>query len=226
LVANSGTVGGWSLAESYMQNGTGTFKISSADSAVYVGNSASTHIRISASGGIATYNGGSQVSGFNLTTGGTLTLSGTVTAKEGYIGDPATNNAWIISSDGITSSGSARISVGDYSIKSRNTTDFSIVQTSNGLNILRTESKSGATDSPLRVYLGDTTRQVEVAKPAQISGTGTSSFDGASQTATNAYRSGGLRNMYTVSSGNLTSSIYPSALNGDVLLVYDPNVGI
>ena len=226
LVANSGTVGGWSLAESYMQNGTGTFKISSADSAVYVGNSASTHIRISASGGIATYNGGSQVSGFNLTTGGTLTLSGTVTAKEGYIGDPATNNAWIISSDGITSSGSARISVGDYSIKSRNTTDFSIVQTSNGLNILRTESKSGATDSPLRVYLGDTTRQVEVAKPAQISGTGTSSFDGASQSATNAYRSGGLRNMYTVSSGNLTSSIYPSALNGDVLLVYDPNVGI
>ena len=208
-----------------MQNGSGTFKISSADSAVYVGNSASTHLRISASGGIATYNGGSQVSGFNLTTDGVLTLSGTITAKQGYIGDPASSNSWTIGSDGITSNGAAKIQVGDYVIKSNNNTDFTVT-TTGGLNLMKTESLAGATESPNRLYLGSTGRQVEVAKPAQISGTGTSNYDGFNTLTTNAYRSGGLRNMYTVSSGNLTSSIYPSALNGDVLLVYDPNVGI
>lgn len=226
LVANSGTVGGWSLTDSYMQNGTGTFKISSADSAVYVGDSAGFHIRIGASNGIATYNGGSQVSGFNLSTGGTLTLSGTITATTGYLGNPTANNGWTIGSDGIVSNGTARIKIGDYTMTSVSNTDFTISQVSTGLNLMKTESLAGATDSPNRLYLGSGSRQVEVAKPAQISGTGTSQFDGQSTGATNAYRSGGLRNMYTVSSGNLASSIYPSALNGDVLLVYDPNVGI
>jgi hypothetical protein len=225
MTANSGTVGGWSLTDSYMQNGSGTFKISSADSAVYVGDSASTHLRISASGGIATYNGGSQVAGFNLTPAGVLTLKGTITATTGYIGDPATNNSWTISSDGITSNGAAKIQVGDYIIKSNNSTDFTVT-TTGGLNLIKTESLAGATDSPNRLYLGSTGRQVEVAKPAQISGDGTVLVDGYNTAATNAYRSGGLRNMYTVSKGNLSSSIYPSALNGDVLLVYDPNVGI
>jgi hypothetical protein len=225
MTANSGTVGGWSLTDSYMQNGSGTFKISSADSAVYVGNSASTHLRISASGGIATYNGGSQVAGFSLTTGGTLILAGEITAKTGYIGDPATNNAWIIGSDGITSTGAAKIKVGDYIIKSDAGTDFTLTAT-NGLNLMKTESLAGATDSPNRLYLGSGSRQVEVAKPAQISGNGTSFVDGYNQTATNAYRSGGLRNMYTVSKTNLVSGIFPSAANGDVLLVYDSTVGI
>jgi hypothetical protein len=226
MTANSGTVGGWSLTDSYMQNGAGTFKISSADSAVYVGNSASTHIRISASGGIATYNGGSQVSGFNLSTDGTLTLKGSITATTGYIGNPASGNSWTIGSDGITSNGSAKIQVGDYTIISSNQTDFTISQASNGYNLLKTESVSGATDSPLRIFLGSSVRQTEVAKPAQISGTGTSNYDGYNTVTTNAYRSGGLRNMYTVSKGNLVSSIYPSAENGDVLLVYDSTVGI
>jgi hypothetical protein len=226
MTANSGTVGGWSLTDSYMQNGAGTFKISSADSAVYVGNSASTHIRISASGGIATYNGGSQVSGFNLSTDGTLTLKGSITATTGYIGNPASGNSWTIGSDGITSNGSAKIQVGDYTITSVSNTDFTISQASNGYNLLKTESVSGATDSPLRIFLGNSIRQVEVAKPAQISGNGTSNYDGYNATTTNAYRSGGLRNMYTVSKSNLISSIYPSASNGDVLLVYDSTVGI
>jgi len=225
MTANSGTIGGWSLTDSYLQNGAGTFQIDSANSRIAVGSTSGTHIRISASGGIATYNGGSQVSGFNLSTDGTLTLSGTITATTGYLGNSVAGNGWTIGSDGIVSNGAAKIQVGDYVVKSNNNTDFTIT-TTGGLNLMKTESLAGATDSPNRLYLGSGTRQVEVAKPAQISGTGTSSFDGANQSATNAYRSGGLRNMYTVSSGNLASSIYPSALNGDVLLVYDPNVGI
>lgn len=225
LVANSGQIGGWDLQSTFLQNSAGTFKISGTDSTIYVGNASSTHIRINSAGGIATYNGGAQVAGFNLTTGGVLTLAGEITAKTGYIGDPALPNSWTISSDGITSNGAAKIKVGDYIIKSDAGTDFTVT-TTGGLNLMKTESLAGATDSPNRLYLGSGIRQVEVAKPAQISGTGTSSFDGVTTAATNAYRSGGLRNMYTVSSGNLASSIYPSALNGDVLLVYDPNVGI
>jgi hypothetical protein len=226
MVANSGTVGGWSLTNSYLQNSNGTFQISSADSAIYVGDTAGYHLRISSGGGIATYNGGSQVSGFNLSTSGTLTLKGTITATTGYLGDPASTSSWIIGSEGITSNGAAKIKIGDYTLTSVSNTDFTISQSSNGYNLLKTESVAGATDSPLRIYLGNSIRQVEVSKPAQISGDGTTLYDGQSTAATNAYRSGGLRNMYTVSKGNLSSSIYPSASNGDVLLVYDPNVGI
>lgn len=80
LTAISGTIGGWSLATGYLANAGETFKISSADSAIYVGNSASTHLRISASGGIGTFNGGTPTSiGFSLTTSGVLTAtSGTI----------------------------------------------------------------------------------------------------------------------------------------------------
>ena len=91
---------------------------------------------------------------------------------------------------------------------------------------MKTESVSGATEDPLRLFLGDTTRQVEVAKSAQISGNGTTLQFGANTTATNAYRSGGLRNMYTVSLGNASSAIYPSAVKGDMLLIYDSTDGL
>ena len=95
MTANSGTVGGWSLTSSYMQNGTGTFKISSADSTVYVGDSASTHIRISASGGIATYNAGnptSPTSGFSLSTSGVLNISGGVVSGGSITGTTITGS--------------------------------------------------------------------------------------------------------------------------------------
>lgn len=151
------------------------------------------------------------------------TITGTVNATGGYFG--GTTNRWSIDSDGIVSSGSARIKIGDYTITSVSNTDLTISQASNGYNLLKTESVSGA-DDPLRILLGNSTRQVEVVKSAQISGNGTTASEGTSSLAISAYRSGGLRNMYTVSSGNLVSGIYPSANVGDVLLVYSATQGI
>ena len=81
LRAIAGTIGGWTLGGDYLS--TTNFKISKGDAAIYVGDVNSTHLRISASGGIATYNGGTQVAGFNLSTSGTLTLSGTIAAGSG-----------------------------------------------------------------------------------------------------------------------------------------------
>jgi hypothetical protein len=174
---------------------------------------------------------------FSVTTQGDLvansaTIKGTVSATGGFFGTEG-GTRWTINSTGIQASGAAKIdlssggfiTVGDYQIKS-SSTDFTVTQISNGLNLIKTESVSGATEDPLRMFLGDTTRQVEVAKSAQISGDGTSLQFGANTTATNAYRSGGLRNMYTVSVGNASSAIYPSAVKGDMLLIYDPTDGL
>jgi hypothetical protein len=174
---------------------------------------------------------------FSVTTQGDLfansaTIKGTVSATGGFFGTEG-GTRWTINSTGIAASGAAKIdlssggfiTVGDYQIKS-SSTDFTVTQISNGLNLIKTESVSGATEDPLRIFLGDTTRQVEVAKSAQISGNGTTLQFGANTTATNAYRSGGLRNMYTVSLGNASSAIYPSAVKGDMLLIYDSTDGL
>jgi hypothetical protein len=178
-----------------------------------------------------------SIAPFSVTTQGDLfansaTIKGTVSATGGFFGTEG-GTRWTINSTGITASGAAKIdlssggfiTVGDYQIKS-SSTDFTVTQISNGLNLMKTESVSGATEDPLRLFLGDTTRQVEVAKSAQISGNGTTLQFGASTTATNAYRSGGLRNMYTVSLGNASSAIYPSAVKGDMLLIYDSTDGL
>jgi hypothetical protein len=184
---------------------------------------------------------------FSVTTQGDLyaqnaTIQGTVKASLGGFGyyNPTTAalvNGWnITGSDttaSITATGTANIDlssggsilVGDYKVTSSGT-NFVISQISNGLNLMKTESVAGATEDPLRIFLGDSTRQTEVAKSAQISGNGTNLQFGADTTTNNAYRSGGLRNMYTVSLGNASSAIYPSALKGDVLLVYDSTQGL
>lgn len=94
IKANSGTIGGWTLGSTFLQ-GT-NFEINSSSSTIFVGSAAGQHIRISASGGIATYNGGTQTSGFNLSTSGTLSLSGSVTASSGSIG------GWTIGSTTLT----------------------------------------------------------------------------------------------------------------------------
>ena len=81
IKANSGTVGGWTLGSTYLQGSN--FEINSSNSTIYVGPTGGAHIRISASGGIATYSGGTQTGGFNLSTNGTLSLSGAITATSG-----------------------------------------------------------------------------------------------------------------------------------------------
>ena len=169
---------------------------------------------------------------FRVTMGGKLyasdvDITGKVSATDGYIG--TSTNGWTISSERIVATGTGSIQVGNFKIQSQSTTDFAIVDVTDTQSpsvIIRTETKAGATDSPKRIFLGDTTRQIEVAKSAQISGNGTVLADGFNTAATNAYRSGGLRNMFTVSSGNLVNTIYPSALVGDVLLVYSATQGI
>ena len=158
------------------------------------------------------------------------TIKGIIRASDGGFGTFSGNTVtkgWTIDTDGIVSAGTGRIKIGDYSVISNNSTDLTISQVSNGANLIKTESVAGATDSPLRLLIGGSGRQVEVVQSAQISGDSTVNSDGTSTAATNAYRSGGLRNIFTSSSGNLSggdSSLiynYPSALTGDVLVVYD-----
>ena len=94
IKANSGTIGGWTLGSTFLQGSN--FEINSSNSTIFVGPTSGQHIRISASGGIATYNGGTQTSGFNLSTSGSLSLSGSVTATSGSIG------GWTIGSTTLT----------------------------------------------------------------------------------------------------------------------------
>jgi hypothetical protein len=79
LRARSGTIGGWTLGTTYLQNTAETFKISSQDSAIFLGNTSGSNIRITPDS-IAHYNGGSTSGKFTLSaTDGSLTLSGAIT---------------------------------------------------------------------------------------------------------------------------------------------------
>lgn len=144
-------------------------------------------------------------------------LKGNVRALSGGFGTFYSNNevqtGWSIDSNGLISAGAGRIKVGNYDIKSDNNTDFWIVDSSTSETLLRTDTADGYG----RIYLGQQGRQVELAKNAEISGT----YTGGSQD----YRSGGLRNMYTITVNqfNANPTAFPSAGNGAVLLVYDPN---
>lgn len=79
MVANSGTIGGWTLASDYLS--TTNFKISQADATIYVGNPSGQHIRMSSTS-LAHYNGSSTTDKFTLTaSNGNLTIGGTITAS-------------------------------------------------------------------------------------------------------------------------------------------------
>ena len=108
IKANSGTIGGWTLGSTYLQGSN--FEINSSSSTIFVGPTGGQHIRISSSGGIATYNGGTQTSGFNLSTSGTLTLSGSITSSSGSIG------GWTIGSTTLTGGGTTLNSNGTISV--------------------------------------------------------------------------------------------------------------
>lgn len=164
---------------------------------------------------------------FSVTTKGDLfaknaTIQGVVRAASGGFGlysDTTLVHGWTVSgSDTIgklTATGVAEIDlatggtikVGDYNIKSSGS-DFSITNRSSQQNILTTDTLAGIS----RIFLGQEGRQVELFKNAEISG----SYSGSAQD----YRSGGLRNMYTIVSSQYTSSVFPSAGSGSVLLVY------
>jgi hypothetical protein len=99
IKANSGTIGGWTLGGSYLQNSAQTFQINSTDSAMYIGPyGTNKHIKISALGGIQHLNAtGTESGAFTLTPNGQLTVSGTITAGEfSAKGDttPFSENYW------------------------------------------------------------------------------------------------------------------------------------
>jgi hypothetical protein len=99
IKANSGTIGGWTLGGSYLQNSAQTFQINSTDSAMYIGPyGTNKHIKISALGGIQHLNAtGTESGAFTLTPNGQLTVSGTITAGEfSAKGDttPFSQNYW------------------------------------------------------------------------------------------------------------------------------------
>lgn len=108
IKANSGTIGGWTLGSTFLQGSN--FEINSSSSTIFVGPTSGQHIRISSSGGIATYNGGTQTSAFNLSTSGSLSLSGSVSASSGSIG------GWTIGSTTLTGGGTTLNSNGTISV--------------------------------------------------------------------------------------------------------------
>jgi hypothetical protein len=178
---------------------------------------------------------------FSVTTKGDLlaqnaTIIGTIKAKLGGFGyyDPTTaelENGWLISGSdttaSITATGTARIAMGNngritmgnYQIYSDSSQGFRIFDGTG--NVLSISDVSGTTD-PGRLLLGQapgsgvTARQVEVAKEAQVSGSYTNG-------GVEDMRSGGLRNMYTITVGQYNASVFPNAASGAVLLVYDPS---
>lgn len=136
IKANSGTIGGWTLGSTFLQGSN--FEINSSSSTIFVGPTGGQHIRMSASGGIATYNGGTQTGGFNLTTSGSLTLSGTLTAASG-------------SSIGGWTTGSTTITGGSTTLDSNGTITISGTYPLTITNTLRYSSPSltwGSTSSP------------------------------------------------------------------------------
>lgn len=190
-------------------------------------------------GGITVADPNSSSNAFRVTLGGNLyainaDIKGIIKATSGGIGTFNTSNqltsGWQIGASGLTAVGSgAKITVGNYSIMSNSENDFTIYDDTLFTSILTTNSVASATD-PKRIYLGDLSRQVEVAKSAQISGAGsTATLPTNDVDDVSAYRSGGLRNMFTVASGELyedgfgSIGSYPSAIKGDVLIVWDPN---
>ncbi len=79
LKSESGDIAGWQINPTFLQNTSGTFKISSTntDPQIQVGSDSSGHIRISAGTGVAHYSSGTTLSNkFTLSPTGTSQISG------------------------------------------------------------------------------------------------------------------------------------------------------
>ena len=185
--------------------------------------------------------GSPSTANFRVTSAGDMfarnaEIQGEVRASTGGFGyyNPSTDalvNGWLISGSNttasITATGTARIAMGNngritmgnYEIYSDSSQGFRIFDGTG--NVLSISDVSGTTD-PGRLLLGQapgsgvTARQVEVAKEAQVSGSYTNG-------GVEDMRSGGLRNMYTITVGQYNASVFPNAASGAVLLVYDPS---
>ena len=145
--------------------------------------------------------------------------SGYLESNGGYI-DLGTNGYIVMSSGGyIDMANGGMIDMGQNGSIIMGSAGAFVIQEVGGYFSISESGKdilavSGADDGTNgRVIIGDSSgRQAQVGKSAQIAG-GTASD-----------LSGGLRNMFTIVESQWSSSLYPNALTGDVLLVYDPTV--
>lgn len=134
--------------------------------------------------------------------GSALQVVGAITATSGSFTGSITAQSGSITGD---------MTVGNVVIKPSGNAGGFLIEDSGGADILYAETGGG------RLLLGHATegvgRQVEVARSAQVAGS-------------EAANSGGLRNMYTITTTNFNSntSVYLSdrTANGDVLLVWTP----
>ena len=219
-------IGGWKVNSSSIEKTSGNANIAldSANGYIYVSNSnvAGNKAGINSPSTIddVVFWAGSNstpsnsTNPFRVTLAGKLyasdaEITGKIKAETGYIGTLA--DGWEINAYGITAVRNGRIRIGNYDIKSITGTDFSIYDHQNSQTILTTDTVATIP----RIYLGQNGRQVEVAKNAEISG----SYSGSDQD----YRSGGLRNMFTITQSEYASYVFSQAPSGSVLLVYDPS---
>lgn len=224
-------IGGWVVDSTKIKDRSEQFVLNSIDKNILITGAidVSTNFRVELGTGTNVFsagivlNGVTQTPTVSITRAGVLTansaiIRGTIEASGGFFGTSG-GTRWSIDTTGITATGAAiinlssggKIRVGSYDIQSEGTA-FSIKNTSSGQNILTTDTNVAGIS---RIFLGQEGRQVEVSKNAEISGD-------YSNTAQD-YRSGGLRNMYTIVQSQYVSSVFPNATSGSVLLVYDPN---
>lgn len=229
LITKSAEIGDWTVDENSISktfSGNGKIKLDSVNGYISVSNTNEVNklAGINAATGATDsvfWSGGTNPNAitnpFRVTFAGKLyatdaEISGKISAETGYIG--TATDGWTIGQYGITATGNGRIRIGNYDVKSMFGTDFTIYDHINDQSILTTDTLAGFA----RIYLGQVGRQVEVAKNAEISG----AYSGSEQD----YRSGGLRNMYTITQNEYAASavtVFSSAPKGSVLLVYDPS---
>lgn len=159
LKAESGNIAGWQINSTFLQNTSGTFKISSTntDPQIQVGSDASGHIRISAGNGIGHYSSGTTLSGkFTLSPTGTSQISGwtigatTLSANSGNI---------VLSSAGTLQVGGSDINTAPFRVFS----DGSFAATSAeitgsikaGSNIYGSKFVTSTSDSGSRIEMGN-----------------------------------------------------------------------
>ncbi|NBP57209.1 hypothetical protein EBU71_11885, partial [bacterium] len=170
IKANSGTIGGWTLASTYLQGSN--FEINSSSSTIFVGPTNGNHIRISASGGIATYNAsGTQTSGFNLSTNGTLSLSGSITATSGSFTGSITSTSgtiggWTIGSTSLSAGGTTLSSNGFLSFT--NAAEGSFVL--NKATIFESAGTAGTPAGSLTFSTSNNPRQIHFFDVNDLSG--------------------------------------------------------
>lgn len=228
-------IGGWVVDSTKIKDRSEQFVLDSQNKYIQITGviDVSTNFRVELGTGTNVFSAGvaGQTPSVFITRSGALTansatIRGTIRAQEGGFGEfsgDTLNHGWTVTGNGslgkLAATGNAEIDlstggvikVGAYHIKSGGS-DFSITNISSQQNILTTDTLAGIS----RIFLGQEGRQVEVSKNAEISG----DYSGSAQD----YRSGGLRNMYTITVNQFAANTnaFPAAGSGSVLLVYTP----